>query len=436
MPQPRAPEVGKIVLLQMHEHTKAVPIDRIRDLSFPDSIRKELIVEEERALLTLQLGSVRSDEQLRRANVGMVYLQKGLRWIPSYKLEIDGEGNAKLRLQATLINELADLKNTHVNLVVGVPSFAFKDELDPMALQETAAQLSQYFQPKSRTAFAFSNAIMSQTPAFEPGQPSAETAGGPDLGPDLPEGARSEDLFIFTIGNVTLAKGERMVVTIAEESVPYKDVYVFEVPVAPPIELTQSLNVMQQQQEAQAARLMAAPKVMHKLRLTNNTRQPFTTAPALIVQKGRAIGQGMMTYTAPGGTSDLDLTVAVDVRGRKSDVETERVPNAINWHNVSLARVNLAGTITLTNTRDKPIDVEVVRHVFGHVDSAEQDGKAEQAHVGEEAWDLTARPEWFRWYSWPWWWHRVNGIGRIRWNVHLDPGQTIELKYAWHYFWG
>ena len=50
---------------------------------------------------------------------------------------------------------------------------------------------------------------------------------------------------------------------------------------------------------------------MHKLRLTNNSKYPLTTAPALILRDGRVLAQGMMTYTATGADVDLAITTAV-----------------------------------------------------------------------------------------------------------------------------
>ena len=80
----------------------------------------------------------------------MFYLQKGVRWIPSYKLELDGQGKAVVKLQATIINELADLEDVSLNLVVGVPTFTFKDTLDPMSLQQSLAQLSSVLSIRHR----------------------------------------------------------------------------------------------------------------------------------------------------------------------------------------------------------------------------------------------------------------------------------------------
>jgi len=44
-------------------------------------------------------------------------------------------------------------------------------------------------------------------------------------------------------------------------------------------------------------------------------------------------------------------------------------------------------------------------------------------------------PHWWHWYSWPWWWPRLNGYGKVTWNVTLEPGEKKELKSGWHYFW-
>ena len=60
------------------------------------------------------------------------------------------------------------------------------------------------------------------------------------------------------------------------------------------------------------------PKVMHKVRVFNKTEQPFTTAPALLIREGRAIGQSMMTYTARGAAVDIPVTTAVDIKVKKT----------------------------------------------------------------------------------------------------------------------
>src|SRR6185503_2150301 len=168
-----------------------------------------------RNLLTLKLDW-RSRRPSSTAGVGLVYLQKGIRWIPGYRVALDGNGSADVKLQTTLLNELADLDDVTARLVIGVPSFAFKDTTDPIALQQAAAQLSPYFQTGDRASM-LTNAIASQV-AFRDQNAAPVTPAGPNL-PEMLESTRSEDLFVFTVGHVTMKRGERMVLPVAEYSI-------------------------------------------------------------------------------------------------------------------------------------------------------------------------------------------------------------------------
>jgi len=182
---------------------------------------------------------------------------------------------------------------------------------------------------------------------------------------------------------------------------------------------------------------MNAPKVMHTIRLTNQSKYPLTTAPALILNGERVLAQGMTTYTAVGADSDLVLTVATDVRVKKSDKETQRTPNAVNWQGDNYGRIDLNGTITLTNFRSQPIDLEVTRNVLGNVGKADHGGDAAMVNVFEDE-TFSPRadyPYWWGYYSWPAWWSHFNGVGRIKWKLTLEAGKSIELGYTWHYFW-
>lgn len=426
----KLPEKGDVVLVKTSEGVKVVILENIKDVTFKTPYKPMIAEEEFRNLLTLKLDwGNRSPE--RAANVGLVYLQKGIRWIPSYKITLDGRGNAVVRLQAILLNELTDFQNVTANLVIGVPTFAFKDTLDPISLQRTSAQLSQYFQQGDR-AQMLSNAIMSQSARMT--ERVAPQEAPLDLGPGIPEPSKSEDLFIFTVRNITMRKGERMALTIAEYTLPYKDVFALDLAYAPPPEVRGSLN---SERQMEMARLLAAPKVSHKIRLTNQSSYPLTTAPALIIRDDRVLAQGMMTYTAIGAKVDLDITKAVDIQVAKNETETRRTPNALRWQGNDYARVELSGTLTLTNYRNVPVEIEVTRHALGHVDTADNNGLITKVNVLEDHRYMPAGeyPSWWGWYNWPHWWYHLNGIGRIRWDVKLEPGKKIDLAYTWHYFW-
>ena len=425
---PVLPEKGIVILLKTQDGVKVVDIGRIQDVTFASGHRPALAGEEFRDLLTLKLDWAGRKPE-REAEVGLVYLQRGLRWIPGYRVELDAAGGATVKLQATLVNDLVDLEDAEVNLVVGVPSFAFAGTVDPIALQKEAAQLSPYLQPQSQTNFAFSNAIMTQaaSPAISGGAAAAEA------GPEIAGAEREADLYVFSVRHVTLRKGERMVIPVAEAGMKYQDRYVLEIPVAPPQEIFSNLNGDRQ---TELARLMAAPKVQHVLRLANPGPHPLTTAPALITSQGRLIAQSLMKYTPAGASVDLDVTAAVDVLLNKQEKEVRRTPNAVHWDGDDYFRVDLKGTLVLTNRRKEPVEVDVVRQILGNADAASLNGKIEKLNVLEDAAATGAsRPYWWNWYSWPSWWSHFNGIARISWKVAIPPGQQQALTYNWHYFW-
>src|SRR5262249_25593868 len=155
----------------------------------------------------------------------------------------------------------------------------------------------------------FDNAIMSQMPRMSEyrGGGGSAAGGAVALGPDLTDTSRNEDLFVYRIEHITLRRGERMVLPVTEFTLSYQDVFTLELPFAPPPELRNNFGGEQQRE---MARLLAAPKAMHKIRLTNNSKYPLTTAPALIVSEGRVLAQGMMTYASAGATTDLAITTA------------------------------------------------------------------------------------------------------------------------------
>src|SRR5262249_30830896 len=169
--------------------------------------------------------------------------------------------------------------------------------------------------------------------------------------PEIGDSGKNEDLFIFNVQHVTLKRGERMVLPVAEFELPYKDVFTLDLPFAPPPEIRGNLNGEQQRE---LARLFNSPKVFHKLRLTNKSKYPLTTAPALIVKQGQILAQGLMTYTAIGSQVDLSVTTALDIQAKKSELETKRTPNAMQENGNSYSRIDLSGRINLTNLRSMP----------------------------------------------------------------------------------
>ena len=427
---PQLAEPGQIILLRSEEGTRAVPIATIQDVTFLDNPTAQVAYEEIRNLLRLKMNW--GDEKPKKTvKVGLTYLQRGIRWIPQYRLTLNGDGTVKVQLQATLLNELTDLKDVRANLLVGVPTFDFKDTVDPISLQQSVAQLSQYFEGDSQMSNSFSNGLMTQQAFRMTERPRTNPQGNTvDLGPNVAGSGQNESMFMFTIRGITLAKGERMVLPVGEWTMKYEDIYRLEIPIRPPAEVRGNFNTDQQQRIAE---MMKTPKAKHVIRITNSEKTPMTTAPALIVSEKGILGQGMMTYTAPGAAVDIVVTTAVNVGVAHTENELKRTANARKFGGYDYDQIDMDGKIRITNFKTEPIKVEVVRTTLGLVSEAGQDGRISRPGAWQA--DEADQPVWWSWYSWPGWWHHMNSRSQVNWEFKIEAGKEIELPYKWNYFW-
>lgn len=418
-----------LVLLQTGEGIRLVTLTSIAEVTLHGDKPKLTVTDTtSRPQLSLKLEGAKAGGN---ANLGVMYLQKGLRWIPGYKVVIDeASGKAKISLQGTLVNELTDLNDVTAHLVIGVPKWDFAGEIDAIALQETLAQLSGQF--NNGRANVLSNAIMSQGPGFGGGGYRADAES--DAPAPVVSGSESrEDFYIFTVKNVSLKRGERMVIPVAEFTLAYTDVYKLELAPAPPREWQQAYySGNANQLPAELASILSAPKVKHYLRFKNTSPFPLTTAPALLLSGDRVLSQGTMMYTPKNGETDLPLSTASNITVKRTDKETGRIPNVKQWNGYSFEQVDLAGTICLTNYGTKPASVEVNRYVLGTVTQTSEGGVAETLDLFS---GTDGVPSWWSSYSLPNDLGRFNGLGRATWKTTIPAGKFVDLSYSWRYLW-
>lgn len=416
-PYPTPAPGPSLLLVQTASGTRALPIENVRDIEvhgeFAANVREQ--VDRERLTLTVAGGGA-------NAKVGVMYVQKGLRWVPSYRLDVDGAGKVAVQFEATLVNDLVDLERATVHLVVGVPKFEFEGMLDPISLQDEIAQVAASSRhTEHRNVLA--NSLRTQSGGFAGGEGQQE--------PPVADGGATEDLFVFTLTDVTLKQGERLVMPVRTFEIAYRDVYKLEVPFAPPADVRQGL---QSERVIELARQLAAPKARHVLRLQNTADVPLTTAPALVLARGRVLAQARLTYTPKGREVDVEINTAIDIRVESEEHEVKRDPGPVRLGSENYGRVDVAGTIVLWNGKAQPVAIEVSRRVLGLCDAVGQGGSNRQLDL-VQAWYGAAQPAWWGWWSWPHWWFVHNGFGEYRWQVELAPGATTKLDATWHYFW-
>ena len=423
-PQPGSP----IVLLRTSMGIRPLHAGALTDVTFRELPNVTEKIDQLKPALTLRLaGTAAMPPQVK---VGYMYVQQGLRWIPQYRLDLDGESTCRVQLQATLVNDLLDLHGARVKLAVGAPPFAFAGVVDPIALQGLVQAAHPELQlNNNRMSQQVDTARWRASGSFEQAQPPPVTVSG----------ERVEDLFIYDVGTWDLAKDERIVIQVSTSQLPYQDVYKLGATFAPPAYLTAKL------QNRQGPSPELAPpanpfEVTHDIRLTNTGTAPLTTGLALLMLEGQLIGQTQMTYVSAGSTQDIPIGKALDINVKVQEQEIDRQTGAGTWNGEQLTRMDMKGSVRLTNRMAKAARVEVVRYALGNPGEISHDGKIVSFPMVGSMIPLPVEIRdqamgWWTQMNWPRWWWASNSVCQFRWEVTVQPGATEELTYSWNYLW-
>ena len=338
-------------------------------------------------------------------NLGVAALERGIRWIPAYRVEVKGEPikEAKLELEAVLVNELADLKGSEVYFVVGVPSFAFKDTLSPLSLNQAFAGVSGYFQAGQINVMG--NAIMTQQTRM--GETADESGMNPS--PTTPEDEQTtslsaEQLYLYKTDQLDLKKGERTSLRLFSLTIPATEVFewtVMDPPRPAGDEYSPRLSLGQD----------LSSGVWYSLRLKNETGMPLTTAPAITFRDWKPLGQDLIRFTPIGGENILRVSPATEVIGTHTLEEKTRETVILksNGSNYTFDLITVEGTMKIRNVKKQPVEMVITRNINGEVISATDGGK-----IKREGFNLAS----------------LNPNSVVKWNVSVPPGEK-EIKYTY-----
>ena len=420
-PDPPAQPMPSNVLVRDGESIHAIGLHSIIALKLPADAATDFIETRKAPALTIDFGPSAADTA---ADVELMYLQRGLRWIPNYRVTLGANGRAAVELQASVINDAVDLTDAPVEFIVGVPSFAFADAIDPISMRNVPPVLSGFF--STFTSNALANAIMTQVGALGRARDGTEAAN------PVPVESQGEDQFIYTYPSLTLAKGSRAVIPLKTFAVDATDIYRLHVPITPPADYVASRG---DQRFTDLHRALLSPAVEHVVSFTNTSDAPITTAPVLVIAGHRPVAQSMTRYTPVGAEGEFALSTAVDITTTNVVEESGRTPDAISIDAFKYTKIDLEGTIGITNRKNEPVTVRVTRDVLGEVTSSTTEARVRRLGGIQEAEVLTPLPyRWWGWYGWTSWFSTANPISRIEWSVTLAPGESKALDYQWTFY--
>ena len=387
------------------------PANSIRNLEIVGQAKMEKIKLSMENRLALKVEGAKDGE---RVNLGIAALERGIRWIPAYRVEVKGSPvkEAKLELEAMLINELTDLKDSEIYFVVGVPHFLFQEQMSPLSMNTAFAGVSGYFQTGAgnNRRDSYSNAIMTQQSYAADSSYSEDKDATPTVSEEEQANTFSaEQLFLYQASNITLKKNERASLRLFSLTVPASEVFEWTLNDAP----NTTQRYLQYSSDSTSAPLLQdlSSKVWYALRLKNQTGMPWTTAPALSFREWKPMGQDMLSFTPVGGETILRVTPATEVIGTHTLEEKSRVQTQISYGGgqVPFDLVTVEGTIKLRNIKKEAVELVLTRNMVGETVSATDAGK-----ISREGLNLQA----------------VNPNSIVKWNLSLPPGEK-EIKYVY-----
>lgn len=354
------------------------------------------------------------------APVTMAYLQKGITWSPAYMIEMLDDSKARITMQALLVDDAEDIDGASVNLAVGNASFLYADTITPLASAQSISDfVSRVTSTRaSGTGIAYQQSMNRGDGGFGGGgfgggraldtQPDVERGGTtrPEFGYSSVgsmSGSSAEDLFLYNVKDVSLKRGERAYYAVFSAEAPFRHIYEWRV------SDTSNVQPTGYQQNGQP---QTPPNdvIWHKLRLTNKTPFPWTSAPGFIMSDGQPLSQDTLNYTSKGGDGDINIAIAADVQGRGSEVEKSRQQNALTVYNQNYNKIVTDGKLTIRSFKSEPITVFVKKSITGEAVTVGQAGKAVKRSEGPKA---------------------VNPKSEIAWTVQLQPGDERTLDYTY-----
>ena len=389
-----------------------------------------LTIKDMKATLARTLTTTESPKRLtfrfaeanQPVDLSLMYFRPGLRWIPTYRVNLSPDEQKKmanLAMQAEFLNEAEDLDNVPVDIVVGVPNFRFRDTPSPLVLEATMRNVLQQAAPQLMSQqMMMSNSTFNLRSGERRGQADGQAGGEDQLVLPAELGAAgAQDLFVYSLPKLKLRRGQRAAMPILTADVPYRDLYTWDVH-----------DTRRDTEAASAGKGVKSPlqlsenRIWHQLVLSNTTRVPWTTGAAMILQGTQPLGQDLLTYTSPGAEVRLPVTVSVDTRGSFADEETDRKLNDMNVSGYNYARIGKSATLTLSNRKTIPVDVEVTFRTGGRATEATHDGK------------ITLRPhapeDWLDYHGYS----AVNNSSTVVWQAKLKPGESFAPTVKYHYF--
>ncbi|MFO0967117.1 MAG: hypothetical protein U0793_16245 [Gemmataceae bacterium] len=334
------------------------------------------------AALLLTIGKTE-----KAPSVFISYLAHGLAWAPSYRLDVSDPKTMDIEMAAVLRNEMADFADAEVSLISGYPSVEFAQVASPL---QAHATWQRFFQEIAGGGDRYDHSILTQKLLANTVAPIRR----PTLGA-VPEG-EGVDLHFEPIGKRSLKDGEALSLTVGKNTTDYERI----------VEWTVNRAGFDY-----GLREAGKDDMWDTLAFKNPFKFPLTTAPAMIVEKGRFNGERTCYWTNVGEETRVKVTRSLSIRTASSEeLDKSRPLERVAVGRRDYSRIYLKGELTLNNHRKETVKVWISYNVRGQVLDTEGDPR------------ITLQPGSLT---------DVNPMNQVVWLVTLKSGEEKRVRYGY-----
>ena len=335
----------------------------------------------------------------KASTVRLSYLTQGLSWAPSYRVDISDGKRLTIEQKAVIKNELTALKDAEVFLISGFPSVKFAHVTSPLSLRQTWAaffqQLSARPQPRHR------GHVVTQQRAVAA---NVAPGGGPSLSA-MPSG-EGPDIHYQPVGKRSLAEGDSVMLRVAKAEAGYERIVEW---IVPDTRKADGRYIQEYERRQDPEKYQDA--AWDALRFKNPLPFPMTTAAAMIVGKGKFLGETTSFWVNKGEETTLHVTKALSLRTRHSEQEEPGARKPIYIGGDDYYRTTVKAGLTVNNHRAEKIALVIRRRFSG--DLIQASGRPKCVLREEGAWCVNRRNE-------------------LTWSLSLKPGEekTLAFRYT------
>ncbi len=326
-------------------------------------------------------------------NLKLKYLQKGLSWSPIYTLRLLNEKKAELILQAEIINDAEDLDIIDMDLVLGTPNFGYANYLSDLLDYNNI--LDPFYEIKTYGNSRYSNLMEYVVPLIDKEQTSS--------GSKKKVVDQQHDFYIHKLNDISLKKNSRGLFKILNTEVTYRNI--FECDLIKLDYKNQNYN-----------RNKKAPQniVYHSILIENNTDVLFGKGSVLVVDGTEnmelPLAQNMLGYIPPKSEGTIKITENPEIEVFHKEMIIDRATYKVEFWGRDYYKTTIEGSVKVKNLKSENIEILIRNFINGELISV--------GTFGEIVYQKQAV------YS-------PNYESKVKWTLHLKPGEEKEIKYQY-----